>query len=582
MEQMFIQKDGLLYTPDGKTIIGVDVDSTAFSGKVPYGARAIDEEVFNECPFESISLPDSIESLGYRLFANSLTLETVKLPPELKELAPYMFSGCKALTKVYMPNELNGFPEGLFNECSALEEIPFRAGIKVLPQYVFSKCTSLTSLVIPDTVQRIESNAVSYCTSLSALVLPASLEYLADNAFEGCTSIHNIRIDQSNKIFFVNEEDGCLYEHTADGDKLRIATSQVQRQQVSFFKDNVDDESDDFFSDEDFDEIDETFSSSVSATDEEVKVLDATSALQTTSVSEKESTEDPQALGLSDEEKALMMGDKPAAEEPAVIEEIPEAPAVEEITEAPSESPAEETQNQITQESTMEQNDQDVDGLLEDIMSEEKQRDTVSSDVLVDENETKVLSQMMDVMSDAPTETAESKVSDEELVNLLSPSEKPQKLDDTEQKIKILTQSVKKYQILEFNPQGELPAKTDLFVIAENLIQDEQGQDVFTPKLLRCCNTFAHIQNFKRVILLNGLPFENPEFENFYSGFMATKNIVLACEAQSPATLSEYAKKICSESRISLEKEELVTQRKRISTKNNSMIKLVIQDIYDN
>jgi hypothetical protein len=470
-----------------------------------------------------------------------------------------MFSGCKALTKVYMPNELNGFPEGLFNECSALEEIPFRAGIKVLPQYVFSKCTSLTSLVIPDTVQRIESNAASYCTSLSALVLPASLEYLADNAFEGCTSIHNIRIDQSNKIFFVNEEDGCLYEHTADGDKLRIATSQVQRQQVSFFKDNVDDESDDFFSDEDFDEIDETFSSSVSATDEEAKVLDATSALQAASVSEKESTEDPQALGLSDEEKALMMGDKPAAE-----------------------TPAEETQNQITQESTMEQNDQNVDGLLEDIMSEEKQRDTVSSDVLVDENETKVLSQMMDVMSDAPTETAESKVSDEELVNLLSPSEKPQKLDDTEQKIKILTQSVKKYQILEFNPQGELPAKTDLYVIAENLIQDEQGQDVFTPKLLRCCNTFAHIQNFKRVILLNGLPFENPEFENFYSGFMATKNIVLACEAQSPATLSEYAKKICSESRISLEKEELVTQRKRISTKNNSMIKLVIQDIYDN
>ena len=71
-------------------------------------------------------------------------------------------------------------------------------------------------------------------------------------------------------------------------------------------EDSSDDESDDFFSDEDFDEIDETFSSSVSATDEEAKVLDATSALQAASVSEKESTEDPQALGLSDEEKAIL------------------------------------------------------------------------------------------------------------------------------------------------------------------------------------------------------------------------------------------------------------------------------------
>ncbi len=548
MEKIFIQKDGLLYTPDGKTILGVDIESNAFTGKVPYGAKAIDEEVFNECPYESISLPDSIESLGYRLFANSENLETVKLPPEIKELPPYMFSGCKSLTKVYMPNELNGFPEGLFNECISLEEIPFRAGITVLPQYVFSKCSNLRSLVIPNTVKRIESNAASYCTSLTALVLPASLEYLSDSAFEGCTSLHNIRIDGSNKIFYVSEEDGCLYEHTADGDKLRIATSAIQKQQVAFFKDNVDDESDDFFSDEDFDEIDETFSATVLPTDEETQNLvqqdnitqqitesmaeETEPQVQDTMEPEEEETE--QALGLAEEEKEIMMG-----------------------------------------------TEEDVDGMLEDIMNEEKQRDTVASDVLVDEKETQVLSQMMDVMNDTPAPSQESKVSDEELVNLLSPNDKPQKLDDTEQKIKILTQSVKQYKILEFNPQGELPAKTDLFVIAENLITDNQGNKVFTPKLLRCCNTFAHIQNFKRVVLLYGLPFENPEFENFYSGFMATKNIVLACEAQSPATLSEYAKAICKESRISLQKEDLVTQRKRISTKNNSMVKLVIQDIYE-
>ena len=34
MEQLFIQKDGLLYTPDEKTVIGVDIENNTFTGKI--------------------------------------------------------------------------------------------------------------------------------------------------------------------------------------------------------------------------------------------------------------------------------------------------------------------------------------------------------------------------------------------------------------------------------------------------------------------------------------------------------------------------------------------------------------------
>jgi len=77
------------------------------------------------------------------------------------------------------------------------------------------------------------------------------------------------------------------------------------------------------------------------------------------------------------------------------------------------------------------------------------------------------------------------------------------------------------------------------------------------------------------------LPVDNEEFMRFYHIQMSQKNVILACEAPSPSALSGYAKTICQESRISLEREELMEQRTRINTKNNSLIKLVIQDKYN-
>ena len=60
--------------------------------------------------------------------------------------------------------------------------------------------------------------------------------------------------------------------------------------------------------------------------------------------------------------------------------------------------------------------------------------------------------------------------------------------------------------------------------------------------------------------------------------YMSKRNSVMACEANSPSTLSDYCKALCEQSRISLKKEDLVEQRKNVSIKNNTLIKLIIQD----
>ena len=47
----YIKKNGLLYSEDLHTVIGVDDTVPDFTGRVPFGAHKIDDEVFSDCPY---------------------------------------------------------------------------------------------------------------------------------------------------------------------------------------------------------------------------------------------------------------------------------------------------------------------------------------------------------------------------------------------------------------------------------------------------------------------------------------------------------------------------------------------------
>lgn len=520
----YIRKNGLLYTPDKKTIVAVDSDSNEFTGRVPFGAHYIEDEVFADSPCESISLPDSVEQIGACLFQNAKFLEKVKLPSGLKTLSPYLFAGCSSLVKVSMPTVVDEFPEGLFYQCTSLMEIPFRAGIKELPENVIAGCTAIQSLVIPGTVEKIASMAVANCTSLTTLVLPAALVELADDAFEGCNSISKVRIADSNNLFYVSEKDGCLYERTADGDKLKIKVLAEAVEAVSFYKENVDDETDAFYSDESIDEEDDTFSSEIGADENEIAAV----------------------------EQGIINGSE-------------------------------------IEETKVEQN---LDDVLADIMNEEKARNVGQEDVAVGEKESQVLTEMMDCMNDKPAPANDVRISEDELARLFeshesqavasTAAEAENKTDGgIDNKTQILLDSAKISKVIDCEPKGECEGDPELFIIAEQICTDESGAERFTSKLENCARRIAEIQDFKRIYMLGGLPVENDEFMQFFYHYMSMKNVLLACTSPSPSKMSDYAKKICENARIDLEKEALVKQRKRIGIKNSNLIKLVIQDLAD-
>ena len=479
MEQI-VRKNGLLYTSDLHTVLGVDVESGEFTGRVPFGAHYVDEEVFTECPYEKIDLPDSVVGIGVALFKDSPNLKSVRLPEKVTELPPYLFSGCTALTRVKMPNVVYDFPEGLFQNCSSLPDIPFRAGLRALSPYVFEGCSSLVSLVIPSTVERIQERAAAGCTKLATIVLPEFLSELDPTAFEDCPNIRNIRISEDNPRFYVNEEDGCLYERTPSGDKLRLSVAGTQTQTVGFIKENVDEDSgaqddiEQFYTDEDFYEEDDDFSAEVAAQDEIAEGEEP---------DEAEENLHTQAA-VSEAELANLFGGSSGGGAGG---------------------------------------------------------------------------------SGAGT-AAEGSEEEDEIAAVT--------VKITDSKTQAILDSVEFNRVIECEPEGQPPADADLFVIAEML----EGDD-FTKKLEAVARRFAQIQDYKRIFMLYGLPVDNDEFMEFFKLYVSNRNVVFACQASNPAELSEYGKTVCEYSRIDLSHEALAEQKKSILTKNDTLIKLIIQDI---
>ncbi|MDY4831614.1 MAG: leucine-rich repeat domain-containing protein [Treponema sp.] len=538
MEYGFIRKKGLLFSQDMLKVIGVDDTSGEFTGKIPYGPKYVDDDVFSECPYEQLIFPDSVEKLGSHVLENSLALEYVKLPSSLTELPEYLFSGCRALSSVSIPLVVTDFPEGLFQNCESVKEIPFRTGLTVLHKNVFRGCFSLKSLVIPESVKKIESFACADCVSLESLILPSKIECIEENAFENCNSLRSIRIDSENPDFFISEEGNLC---SKKDNKIIIKVSKKQEQEVKFFNDNLND-----------------------------------------NAMEIESTSDLEMKG------AFFLSDEEVFEEDDTFYSLEIGASDEEINNINIEENYQNKRNLYNNEEVKMIDENNVDSMLADIMGEKKESETAAN-VSVNPQELEILSHTMSVMEDSSQTNNSAAITTDELEKLFEKNEEntlaSQKVQDEtnkiDPKIQILVDSVEFGKILTFEPKNEVPEDPDLFVIAEKTITDEAGNKCFTPKLISCCKTFARIHDFEHVVLVSGIPFDNDEFMQFFHHYIVKKNVILACEASSPSTLSDYCKKVCEEARISLNSAELNDQRKRISIKTNTLIKLVIKDKYD-
>lgn len=89
------------------------------------------------------------------------------------------------LTSVTIPDSVTSIGEGAFGGCAALETVNFSEGssLSAIPIAAFYGCSSLTSITVPEGVTEIGEMAFAGCTGLETAVLPDGLETIGTYAF---------------------------------------------------------------------------------------------------------------------------------------------------------------------------------------------------------------------------------------------------------------------------------------------------------------------------------------------------------------------------------------------------------------
>ena len=120
------------------------------------------------------------------------------------------FSGCKGLTSITIPDSVTSIGSYALYKCSGLKSVTIPNGVISIDEGTFYRCTGLTSITIPDSVTSIGNSAFEGCSGLTSITIPDGVTSIGDYAFSDCSGIESITVSSDNAKYHSNGN--CLIE----------------------------------------------------------------------------------------------------------------------------------------------------------------------------------------------------------------------------------------------------------------------------------------------------------------------------------------------------------------------------------
>ena len=154
------------------------------------------EEFFNCLSLTSVTIGNSVTSIGDNAFSGCRGLMSITIPDGVTSIGNYAFSGCSSLTSITIPDNVTYIGSNAFSGCSGLTSVTIPDSVTSIGEYAFSGCSSLTSVTIGNSVTSIIDEAFQNCNKLKTIRMSATNPpALGSNAFD--TSIEKIIVPKS-------------------------------------------------------------------------------------------------------------------------------------------------------------------------------------------------------------------------------------------------------------------------------------------------------------------------------------------------------------------------------------------------
>ena len=94
----------------------------------------------------SVTISDSVTSIGAGAFSGCENLATIRLPSNITEISSHTFNECKSLKSIIIPDSVTSIGDGAFSRCESLNNVIIPERVSNIGKYAFMSCNSLTSL----------------------------------------------------------------------------------------------------------------------------------------------------------------------------------------------------------------------------------------------------------------------------------------------------------------------------------------------------------------------------------------------------------------------------------------------------
>ena len=135
-----------------------------------------------------------VTSIGFMAFSGG-DFTSITIPNSVTSIGEYAFGSCWKLTTITIPEGVTSIEKGTFKYCDRLKSVTIPSKVTSIGESAFEFCGDLTSITIPENVTTIYSGAFFGCSSLKSITIPSSVTSIGESAFKGCNRLASITVN---------------------------------------------------------------------------------------------------------------------------------------------------------------------------------------------------------------------------------------------------------------------------------------------------------------------------------------------------------------------------------------------------